>query len=353
MSYANHAGQLAASTGGSVAGSPSPSRSAHCPPLRLGAPMRMKPVARHRPADRDHGGAAHAGHRLSVGPGAGFFDHRALHDRGSLRGRRRDRARRSRRPARRTRRPPAAGRVPRPHGRRSKARSISATSSRRSPTKLIRRHPHVFGDARDLTPDAVKGLWDRIKAQRKKAERRAQGRDRERDRRPRRRAGRPARPHPRPQAAAEGRQGRLRLERSAGGARQDPRGGRRDRSRARSPATAHSAADEVGDLLFAVVNLARHSTPIPRRCCARPTRNSSGASPRSSAPSPRRGKTPAQTRRSPRWTRCGTRPRRPRCGRRGGLDSPVTPGSRAALAPDRSVSDQLSGAARDLELRRA
>jgi len=31
-------------------------------------------------------------------------------------------------------------------------------------TKLIRRHPHVFGDARELTPAAVKGLWDKIKA---------------------------------------------------------------------------------------------------------------------------------------------------------------------------------------------
>jgi len=36
--------------------------------------------------------------------------------------------------------------------------------------KLIRRHPHVFGDTRDLTPDEVKGLWDRIKAE-EKAER--------------------------------------------------------------------------------------------------------------------------------------------------------------------------------------
>src|SRR5258708_34293615 len=31
--------------------------------------------------------------------------------------------------------------------------------------KLIRRHPHVFGDAGKLTPEAVAGLWDRIKAQ--------------------------------------------------------------------------------------------------------------------------------------------------------------------------------------------
>ncbi len=37
-------------------------------------------------------------------------------------------------------------------------------------TKLIRRHPHVFGDARDLTRDQVKGAWDRIKAE-EKAER--------------------------------------------------------------------------------------------------------------------------------------------------------------------------------------
>jgi ATP diphosphatase len=29
--------------------------------------------------------------------------------------------------------------------------------------KLIRRHPHVFGDARDLAPGEVKQLWDRIK----------------------------------------------------------------------------------------------------------------------------------------------------------------------------------------------
>ena len=40
-------------------------------------------------------------------------------------------------------------------------------------SKLIRRHPHVFGDARNLTPDAVKALWGEIKAA-EKAERAAQ-----------------------------------------------------------------------------------------------------------------------------------------------------------------------------------
>jgi ATP diphosphatase len=32
-------------------------------------------------------------------------------------------------------------------------------------SKLIRRHPHVFGDARDLSPAEVKALWGQIKAQ--------------------------------------------------------------------------------------------------------------------------------------------------------------------------------------------
>jgi len=45
-------------------------------------------------------------------------------------------------------------------------------------SKLIRRHPHVFGNAQDLTPEAVKTLWAEIKAQEKAdklAERQANG----------------------------------------------------------------------------------------------------------------------------------------------------------------------------------
>ena len=42
--------------------------------------------------------------------------------------------------------------------------------------KMIRRHPHVFGDARDLSPGEVKALWHRIKAQ-EKAERAQARRD--------------------------------------------------------------------------------------------------------------------------------------------------------------------------------
>jgi ATP diphosphatase len=35
--------------------------------------------------------------------------------------------------------------------------------------KLIRRHPHVFGDEGPQTPHAIEGLWERIKAQEKAA----------------------------------------------------------------------------------------------------------------------------------------------------------------------------------------
>ena len=35
-------------------------------------------------------------------------------------------------------------------------------------TKLIRRHPHVFGDIRDLSPAEVKALWGQIKAEEKR-----------------------------------------------------------------------------------------------------------------------------------------------------------------------------------------
>lgn len=38
-------------------------------------------------------------------------------------------------------------------------------------TKLVRRHPHVFGDAGALSSDEVKALWGRIKAEEKRAKR--------------------------------------------------------------------------------------------------------------------------------------------------------------------------------------
>ena len=100
-----------------------------------------------------------------MGPGAEFRDHRALHDRGGLRGLRRDRPRRHGRPPGRTRRPAAAGRVPFAHGGGDGAFAfgdvVNAITS-----KMIRRHPHVFGDADDA-PAGAKGPWDRIKAEEK------------------------------------------------------------------------------------------------------------------------------------------------------------------------------------------
>jgi nucleoside triphosphate diphosphatase len=43
--------------------------------------------------------------------------------------------------------------------------------------KLVRRHPHVFGDAGGLTPKAVEGLWERIKAQERAQKSRGRGRE--------------------------------------------------------------------------------------------------------------------------------------------------------------------------------
>ncbi|TAL77112.1 MAG: nucleoside triphosphate pyrophosphohydrolase [Beijerinckiaceae bacterium] len=37
--------------------------------------------------------------------------------------------------------------------------------------KMLRRHPHVFGETRDLSAEAVKGLWSKIKAEEKAARR--------------------------------------------------------------------------------------------------------------------------------------------------------------------------------------
>jgi ATP diphosphatase len=42
--------------------------------------------------------------------------------------------------------------------------------------KMIRRHPHVFGTALDLTPDEIKALWEKIKQDEKSANRNAEPR---------------------------------------------------------------------------------------------------------------------------------------------------------------------------------
>ena len=105
--------------------------------------------------------------------------------------------------------------------------------------KLIRRHPHVFGDTRDLTPDQVKGLWSKIKAE-EKAERDARHRQAGKELPSGTlsdvSAGLPTL-GARAEAASQGRHGRIRLERSEGRAGQDRRGssGNFIRDRERQP----------------------------------------------------------------------------------------------------------------------
>jgi ATP diphosphatase len=128
--------------------------------------------------------------------------------------------------------------------------------------KLIRRHPHVFGDERSQTPEAVKGLWDRIKAE-EKQQKAAGGHVQE--------SGALAGvPVPLPALTRA-----LKLQAKAskvGFDWNDPRAVlRKIREEADeieaaldaadsgvSQGAASSAAAEVGDLLFAAVNLARH-----------------------------------------------------------------------------------------------
>jgi ATP diphosphatase len=122
--------------------------------------------------------------------------------------------------------------------------------------KLIRRHPHVFGDERSQTPQAVEGLWERIKAQEKAARR----------------------PAPREGALAgvpvalPALTRALKLQAKAGRVGfdwNDPRAVLRkireeaDEIEAALDGDGSDAAAEVGDLLFAAVNLARHLRADP------------------------------------------------------------------------------------------
>jgi nucleoside triphosphate diphosphatase len=125
--------------------------------------------------------------------------------------------------------------------------------------KLIRRHPHVFGDRRAANPQAVKGLWEEIKA-REKQERAARGR-------------------PRTDGALSGvpvalpaltRALKLQTKASQVGFDwNDPRAVLRkireeaDEIEAALDGNEAAAAAEVGDLLFAAVNLARHLRADP------------------------------------------------------------------------------------------
>ncbi len=74
--------------------------------------------------------------------------------------------------------------------------------------KMLRRHPHVFGDADATRADAVRGLWEADQSRGEGRARRTAGRN-QCGWCARRRAGRPARAHPRAEASVQGRSGRL------------------------------------------------------------------------------------------------------------------------------------------------
>jgi ATP diphosphatase len=127
--------------------------------------------------------------------------------------------------------------------------------------KLIRRHPHVFANAGDLTSDDVKALWGRIKAEEKRL--RAEAREA---------AGLEAEPRSSALAGAPlalpALTRALKLQEKAGKVGFDWSDARAVVAKLREEMDEIDAeldageqakvAEEVGDLLFAVANLARH-----------------------------------------------------------------------------------------------
>jgi len=124
--------------------------------------------------------------------------------------------------------------------------------------KLIRRHPHVFADETSSTPRAVEGLWERIKAEEKAANKIGQT------------GALASVPVALPALSRA-----LKLQAKAskvGFDWNDPRAVLRkireeadeiEAELARSERDKAATAAEVGDLLFAVVNLARHLDADP------------------------------------------------------------------------------------------
>jgi len=122
--------------------------------------------------------------------------------------------------------------------------------------KLIRRHPHVFGDAKALSPGEVKALWGRIKAEEKRLKLGSGAKE----------AGPSALdgvPLAMPALSRA-----LKLQEKAGKVGFDWNDARAVLAKIReeigeveaeiAEGSAEAMASEVGDLLFAAVNLARH-----------------------------------------------------------------------------------------------
>jgi nucleoside triphosphate diphosphatase len=128
-------------------------------------------------------------------------------------------------------------------------------------TKLVRRHPHVFGNAGTLTPDEVKGLWGRIKAEEKRAKLASEARNGgSRETKSGALDGVPL--------ALPALSRALKLQEKAGKVGFDWNDVRAVLEKIReeiieveaeiAEGSAEAQSNEVGDLLFAAVNLARH-----------------------------------------------------------------------------------------------
>lgn len=139
-------------------------------------------------------------------------------------------------------------------------------------SKLIRRHPHVFGDARDLSPAEVKALWHRIKAE-EKAEKAAAHAA----------AGRPPKEEDRSVLAgvahglpALSRAWKLQARASTVGFDWNDARLVLDKIREETQEIEEALAggdkaaihEEIGDLLFVIANLARHVDAEPEGCLA-------------------------------------------------------------------------------------
>ena len=111
--------------------------------------------------------------------------------------------------------------------------------------KLVRRHPHVFGEARDLDPDEVKVLWSKIKAD----ERRAEGERQALDGVPLALPGLARALKLQDKAAKVGFDWEKKSDVEAKVAE--------ELAELAGAADAAAAHEEIGDLLFALVNLAR------------------------------------------------------------------------------------------------
>jgi nucleoside triphosphate diphosphatase len=133
--------------------------------------------------------------------------------------------------------------------------------------KLIRRHPHVFGDRSAGNPGAVKALWDAIKAE-EKAEKASL------------RGGAPTPGEPPVESALHGIKGGLSpmkravaLQAAAGTVGFDWNDARAVLAKIREETAeieaaldagdADHVAEEIGDLMFVVANLARHAKVDP------------------------------------------------------------------------------------------